>query len=1176
MYRRRIGRGVLIFSVILIIFSLALSAWLNIRSFKQYFTNSLLTSAAVAGNEGCSKIEYAIKYGKPLDNFYGIQDILQEIKKDTPDVKDIRILTPGGRILYTLYAKDENRGLQAALLMGMEFHRPSAQQSLKTAHLNGEYNVLLPVYDRYGAVAGVMNLIFSEKTLNQQVMVYLKRAIFYMGVLAMLAIGGLLFFLSRMQLFSENCHFRKHVFVISLIAIMGAVQFAFGLINVMLFRDAYTRVAKEQITHTAAKIIRKDIDGLIQKGLTYANLPGIEKWMENIISYIPELQSVSVNSGDGKNLYAAYQKQFYHGRMENSVCGYRFSLEKDQTGKNAYLYVRVGQKYIDAKVREIALDALTVFAVSLFVLLFLTIFFVLFMQRQVVKVETEEIKFVFAAAAVCLIIMVLGFNGGLSISSFKKNYLNSLVSEYTVAGGEVRKKIEYAVKYGKPLDNFYGIQEILEEVKTDTPDLEDVRVIWPNGRIIYSLSGVKNNQHFSKELAAQVNFGNSNTAKPYISILYEDKYHAFLPIQARDGKWIGSLDLVFDGEIVNAHIDQYQRKTMHYLVIIAAIAAGVIAFFLFTAPIISQGRIRKKFLMLLLLLVLGIAQIVYGLLNIRMFREAYTEIARDNSISVARIIKNDINVLLAKGVACDDFYGLEKWLGRILQTVPEIGRIVIKEESGKTLYSAQKGDLHRQDALQAQEFRLDKDIYGRGSIARIYLSKRFIDGRVLEIALDTATVLVTSFFFMIELIIFLLLFIGHYWGRKQEVEEDTVANEFQLVRPLAFILLIGSYMSVSFIPILMKDLYRPLLGLSKDVIIALPVTMEMLGATITTILTGYIIDHKGWRPPFFAGAAILTCGSLLSGFAGSEGAFILARTVAGAGYGFTWMALRGYVATSTNEKAKSDGFSALNAGIFAGMNCGVVLGAMLAERIGYRTVFLISMGVVILSGLFALSFIRNKKILHLAPKGDLPAANSLWGFLKDRRVFGLLFFITVPAGICGMFNNYFFPLYAKGLGVSQSNIGRSILIYGMCIIYLGPFLSKQVKKYMDAGKAVAFSALISVSALLVFALKGSFWLAVLTIFLIGVSDCFGFVVQNTYFVGLPLTREFGQGKALGIFSTARKVGQMLGPMAFGAVASLGAGKGVGVIGIIFLAALIFFSVMSFPRQKKIHFRKIGA
>ena len=86
---------------------------------------------------------------------------------------------------------------------------------------------------------------------------------------------------------------------------------------------------------------------------------------------------------------------------------------------------------------------------------------------------------------------------------------------------------------------------------------------------------------------------------------------------------------------------------------------------------------------------------------------------------------------------------------------------------------------------------------------------------------------------------------------------------------------------------------------------------------------------------------------MATAFAGPILLFILARALTGLGYGFCWMTLRNFALFGRNEEEKSEGFSLLNAGLYAGINCGSVLGSILADKVGYQIIlFLMRMFVL--------------------------------------------------------------------------------------------------------------------------------------------------------------------------------------------------------------------------------------
>lgn len=535
---------------------------------------------------------------------------------------------------------------------------------------------------------------------------------------------------------------------------------------------------------------------------------------------------------------------------------------------------------------------------------------------------------------------------------------------------------------------------------------------------------------------------------------------------------------------------------------------------------------------------LSVAQLAYGAGNVLMFRRAYTAIVQENAALTGSIIRKTVASVVRKGVAYQDLDGLEDWLGRILQAVPELDRIDFEAGSGALRHAAHAGGLGVDPAMGLR-LPMGVDLDGQQASLRLQVSRAYVAGKVRSLALDTVTMLVTSLFFMVEMVVFLGLVLGMGMaGGAGEAEED------DLVRPLAFLLLVSGYLSVSFIPVVMKELYEPLLGLAPSVVIGLPISAEMFGAFLSSLFIGHVIDRRGWRPAFLAGLAVFAAGSALSGLAASAVPFIVARGMAGLGYGAAWMGLRGLVAAGTSAGARQRGFSRLNAGIFAGQICGAVLGAMLAERLGFPMVFHLAAFLVVFTAAFALALMRNVRPAFTASAGT--ALERARNFFLDRDLIAFLLLITIPSAVCGMFLNYFLPVYAKGIGVSQGDIGRTFLAYGICIIYAGPLLIRWLGGLRPV-RMLSLASLLGVLGLAVFCVKASFATAVAAVVLLGVADSIGLVSQNTYFVNLPVALAFGSGKALSIFSAIKKVGQMVGPYAFGMAALLGTVPGVALI-----------------------------
>lgn len=766
----------------------------------------------------------------------------------------------------------------------------------------------------------------------------------------------------------------------------------------------------------------------------------------------------------------------------------------------------------------------------------------------------QRMLLLFTAIAVLITLVVLGFSGWLNILSFKKNHAASLVAGYAVAGGETRREIEYAVRYGKPISNFYGMRELLEKTAAYSPALENVRLVSLEGKVLYALKAQEEGSLLPTAIVGKFDFAQGKS--DYLYVLHERQYHVALPIRDRQNNWIASLELIFSASGVEAEAERQTGPIIRGMLLLAAAAACSLGFLLWFVPLWDgNGAFRRKRILLLFIAVLGAAQLSYAAANAESFKTAYLEIAKKNTLLSAGIIKDDINRVVMMGVSYEKLRGVDEWLQRIVKSVPELETVYLSDAQGRLLH----GEKQQNDA---SEFRyampLQTDRSGIRGELHIVLSKTYIEEKIKDIWWDALTVSLISFFFMVEVVLFVLRLLNlRLADGEQEGASDANPN---MIRSLAFLFFLATDMSVSFIPMHMKNLAQPLWGLSKQATLALPISAEMLCASLTAISTGFIIDKRGWRLPFFGGAAIVAVGVLLSGLSDTGVMFILARALVGAGFGFAWMAMRGYVAANPTAAAKAKGFAQMNAGIYAGNICACAFGALLAERLGYSGVFFIALSVVVLTVIFAALLIKDPVGAVSPGRNAVAGGSSNWTeFFSDSGVIGVMLFITIPSALCLTgFLNYFFPLYSDQLGLTPANIGRAFMIYGICIVYLGPVMGKIIARSKDLRRLIIGGSCIGISALLFFSGVGTLPAAIAAVALFGLADSIGFIAQNTFLLSLPATKAFGDGKALGFFSMTKKIGQMLGPIVFAWSAGFGVLQGITLIGGAYLIAVIVF------------------
>ena len=318
------------------------------------------------------------------------------------------------------------------------------------------------------------------------------------------------------------------------------------------------------------------------------------------------------------------------------------------------------------------------------------------------------------------------------------------------------------------------------------------------------------------------------------------------------------------------------------------------------------------------------------------------------------------------------------------------------------------------------------------------ISGQYMRQVISKILVDLLTVLVGSIILTVELVIFALKYIeDRFDGRA----EGGCVREYRMVsyvRQIAFLFYFASRMGTPFIALLAKRLGGSFFGIPENVLAGIPQSAEFLFTCAAIFLTSLLIEKQGWKLPFAGGLFIVAAGTVFSALAPDLAMFILARAVVGVGYGFCWMTLRNFALFASTGEEKALCFALLNAGIYAGMNCGAVMGSILADIIGYVPVLLISSG---LTALCAVPILRLENVRYVKPAEEAGARGKSGQRITIADLLQLGMFILlliVPSCILGSYLGYYLPIYLTDLGGQVSDIGRAQLIYGLIIVYLGP------------------------------------------------------------------------------------------------------------------------------------------
>ena len=826
---------------------------------------------------------------------------------------------------------------------------------------------------------------------------------------------------------------------------------------------------------------------------------------------------------------------------------------------------------------------------------------------------TISLRSRFFIGAILLLVLSLGFNALLSLHSLEKLYIDSIATQYGTIGKDFQRKVESALRFGKNIEKFFGIDKMLGETKQNiqkkisfqstsehkTPlpekvEYVSVSVMLPDGRIHnsthHNLVATTIPEHIKRQLVKKAP-GSDQADTQLNQTRYLDSYIVSLPLRDRNNNIAAFAVIMFSANRVDAFSDSILQRCVKEIAIITVCSILLLLLLLSlgraNAPNVKRWKMKVTIAILFSILS---AQLVFSGLNINAFHSHHLQINRQKALLLSHLLKNDIESLLDKGIHMRKMAQLDVLMEKIIKASPEISGIAVLDGTRTPLYMATKAGViesHHQSKERPATFteavwtefdsqhtiRLKINGAQRAQDATIdasgnyfiytAISKEVIHDTFFRISLDSATVIVISFLFLGEILI--LFFI--YFDKETRRFDASSSISSGLIRPCAFLLLFGAHISISFLPLHMEALFEPFFGLPKDIAIGLPISTEMLFAGISVIIAGSWIDRRGWYQPLICGLILSGAGAIYSGLTTGPVQFIASRGVVGFGYGLALMSSQGYVIMNTDESGKGHGLALLFAGVYAGSICGSAVGAMLAERIGYRQVFLVGAVITLLTALYAIQSLRSatrrQDQPHTTQQSNRVVRENLLNFFLNRNTASLLLFSCLPSAIAIIgFLNYFSPIYLDKLGESQSNIGRIFMIYGLCLVYIAPFVGKYSDRAKNQKRFVVTSGILGSCAFFAFFFFEGILATALAVFVLGISASFG-TARRSYVLQLKTSRKLGMGKTMGVFNSTYRIGQVLGPIIIGwFMLSMEKGQGLIYLGLAYMGASLLFLILT--------------
>ncbi|MFJ3463682.1 MFS transporter [Achromobacter spanius] len=794
----------------------------------------------------------------------------------------------------------------------------------------------------------------------------------------------------------------------------------------------------------------------------------------------------------------------------------------------------------------------------------------------------------------CLAVLLLAqaLIGALSLSALNRLVVDTTADRVEVIARRVAGNIENGLRLGKPLEQYFGLRDTLRDSVSGSRDLRGASVLLADGQTVAAQGDLPDGaMSLAKALDAGAGRDAGATRRPSGALMAvgDNAVTVAAPLAGVGGKTVGAVVLS-----VAKDADASRRLILDNLQVLLAVTLavglGLAAVFKYLVPLTSLAAGgRARFVVPLLALML--AQGVYAAYTISTFRSGWVEVTRNNVGLLAEGLQRDLNRVLGYGLTLDRLRGVDAPFSRLAATFPAVEQIELVDSNGRVLGRADaRGplDVSGLPAVRPQANDLTlvlplgqsrPDPRAHGDLV-LRLSGDVIAAGVRSRALDAVTVVAVALVAAIEMLLLLALLMNRAFAARAVLPDgtrigpDDASEVGRIARPVMFGFLFAWALPLGFLPLYARSLPTGGLDLPANLLLALPISVEMGCGLLTSLLAGRLTDRKGWQVPVLAGLGVSCAGMLACAVATNLLMFSAARGLVGLGYGLTWMGLQGFIVTRSPAGFRGRNMTGVIAGLFAGHLSGAAVGAMLMEQVGFRAVF--GVGAAMLALPLAGVLVLMRPYMETGRAKAAEAAARVQASLSDTlrllrtRDFGLLLLGSViPFSIAQVgLLSFALPLYLEAEGVAASSIGRVLMIYGLCVIYVGPLMGRVVDRSRIKKSWIVLGGLVGSVGMLGLYFNSGLLAAAAAVLLLALASCFAGASQSPYMLALPDVQRYGAAGATSVMRAADKLGQMAGPLVVGAMfGAAGMGAGLAATGLIYLCATMLFLLFAPARPR---------
>ncbi len=786
----------------------------------------------------------------------------------------------------------------------------------------------------------------------------------------------------------------------------------------------------------------------------------------------------------------------------------------------------------------------------------------------------------------CVAVLLIGqlLIGALSLAALMRLGADSTADRLGLIAGRSAGQIQAGLNLGKPLTQYFGLSLVFEGLRADIPELQAAAVVLRDGTVLAADGPAID----ATPLLRELQLGGSRARASSGSELL-----LALPLAEPEGGRQGALIIAVNAESLPEGIDLWRNvRFLLFVTLGAAVAMAIGMQRLPVQRIAAAGWMRLALPVLIMLA----AQGLYTVHTVHDFRNIWQQVIQQNARVIGEGLERDLERVLGYGIEVERLRGVEQPMQRALGAFPLLGGMRLLAMDGGVL--AQAGSVPDREATLVFILEVPGASEPQARL-ELYADQALMRSEVRARALDAATIAVVAMVAALELMLMLQVLMDRAFSARGGAARSTAAAPSvtlhapddpsrlgMVVRPVMFAFLFAMALPLGFLPLYARSLLSP--GVSEGMaamLVAIPTAAEMGAGLVMALLAGRLIDRRGWVTPVAWGLALAVAGNIACALADSLTTLTLARALAGLGYGLVWMALQGFIVNLGPPQYRGRNMTAVIAGLFAGHMTGAAVGGMLASQAGQRPVFVVGAFMVLVTAFAARHLLSPyRSVSPAASSAGSPAApaqsmgtasvripaaqgsvsqvgsGSLKRLLTDRGYMALLLGCVVPFSIAQVgLLSYALPLYFDAQGATAADVGRVIMLYGFCVIYIGPLLGRATDRSRHWKRWITAGGMVGASGLLMLHWVPGVWGVAGAVLLLAVASCLAGAAQTPYMLARESAAAYGAAGATGIMRGADKFGQMLGPLLVGAMfAGMGMSAALVWTGALYLAGTLLF------------------